>query len=56
MSMVVLGFYSGIYFGAMIKYVKDIVYLVGGFVLLVMIIYFLLKDISKVIGDRIERI
>ena len=40
LSMVVLGFYSGIYFGAMIKYVKDIVYLVGGFVLLVMIIYF----------------
>lgn len=56
LSMAVLGFYSGIYFGAMIKYVKDITYLIGGFVILVIIIYVLLRDVSRAVGKRIEKI
>ncbi len=54
--MTALGFYSGIYFGAMLKYVKDITYLIGGFVLLVIVIYVLLRDASRAVGKRIEKI
>ncbi|MGA2130311.1 MAG: VTT domain-containing protein [Candidatus Pacearchaeota archaeon] len=56
LSMTILGFYSGIYFSAMLKYVKDITYLIGGFVLLVIIIYVLLRDASRAVGKRIEKI
>lgn len=55
LSMTILGFYSGIYFVAMLKYVKDITYLIGGFVLLVVIIYILLRDTSRAVGKRIEK-
>ena len=56
LTMSLLGFYSGIYFTAVIRYVKDIFYLVGAIAVLVVVLYFLLRDAEKLIRDKLESI
>ena len=53
LSMVVLGFYSGIAFLTIAKYVKYVEYLIGGTVLLIIGIYFLVKFLSKKVSKKI---
>lgn len=54
--MAVLGFYSGIAFLTIAKYVKYIEYLIGGTVLLIVGVYFLFKFLSKRISKKIEKL
>jgi len=54
--MVVLGFYSGIAFLTIAKYVKYMEYLIGGTVILIALIFFLFRFLSKKIPSRIEEI
>jgi membrane protein DedA with SNARE-associated domain len=56
LSMTLLGFYSGVAFGTISKYVKYIEFTVGGTVLLIVGIYFLIKYLSGEISSRIKKI
>ena len=56
LSMVILGFYSGVAFLTIAKYVKYIEYLIGGTVLLIAIVFFFLRFVSKKVSNRIEKI
>jgi len=55
LSMVILGFYSGIAFLTIAKYVRYIEYVIGGTILLMVGVYFLIKFISNKVS-RIEKI
>lgn len=54
-AMGVLGFYSGIAFLTIAKYVKYIEYLIGGTILLGVGIYFLIKFASKKVSKRVGK-
>jgi len=56
LSMAVLGFYSGVAFLTIAKYVKYAEYLVGGTVLLIILVFYIIKFISKKISNRIGKI
>lgn len=56
LSMTLLGFYSGVAFGTISKYVKYIDFIIGGAVLLIIGIYFLIKYLSREISSKIEEI
>jgi membrane-associated protein len=56
LSVTLLGFYSGVAFGTISKYVKYIEFTVGGAVLLIIGIYFLIKYLSREISSKIEKI
>jgi putative Mn2+ efflux pump MntP len=55
-SMTILGFYSGLAFGTISKYVKYIELIIGAAVLLVIGVYFLMKYLNKKIAEKIEKI
>jgi membrane protein DedA with SNARE-associated domain len=54
--MVLLGFYSGVAFLTIAKYVKYIEYLIGGTVILITLLFFLFKFLYKKIPNRIAEI
>jgi membrane protein DedA with SNARE-associated domain len=54
--MIILGFYSGVAFLTIAKYVKYIEYLILGTILLVVLIFYIFKFISKKISSRLEKI
>lgn len=54
--MVLLGFYSGVAFLTIAKYVKYIEYLIGGTVVLITLVFFFFKFVSKKVSSRIEEI
>ncbi|MEK6945826.1 MAG: DedA family protein [Nanoarchaeota archaeon] len=54
--MTFLGFYSGVAFDSISKYVKYIEYIIGGAILLAVIVYFLMRLISQKIANKIEKI
>jgi membrane protein DedA with SNARE-associated domain len=54
--MVLLGFYSGVAFLTIAKYVKYMEYLIGGTVLLITLVFFLFRFVSKKVSNRIEKI
>ena len=56
LAMIVLGFYSGVAFLTIAKYVKYVEYLVGGTILLIVGVYFLIKFISKKVSNKIGKI
>jgi len=56
LSMAVLGFYSGVAFLTIAKYVKYAEYLVGGTVLLIILVFYIIKFLSKKISNRIGKI
>jgi membrane protein DedA with SNARE-associated domain len=54
--MTFLGFYSGVAFLAIAKYVKYLEYLIGITLILIIFIFYSVKFISKKLADRIEKI
>lgn len=54
--VVFLGFYSGVAFGIIAKYVKYMEFLVGGTILLIICVFLLVKFISKKISKKINGI
>ncbi len=54
--MTLLGFYSGMAFLAIAKYVKYLEYLIGATIFLVIITVFLVRFISKKLANKIEKI
>jgi len=55
-SMTLLGFYSGIAFNTISKYIQYIEFIIGGAVLLVIGAYFLIKYLSKKILKRLAKL
>lgn len=56
LTMVLLGFYSGVAFLTIAKFVKYAEYLIAGTILLIIGVVFLVKFISKKISSKIEKI
>jgi membrane protein DedA with SNARE-associated domain len=56
LSMSLLGFYSGVAFLTIAKYVKYIEYLIGGTILLAVLIFYIFKFISREITSKIKRV
>lgn len=54
--MIFLGFYSGVAFLTMAKYIKYAEYVLGGTILLLIAIFFLVKLLSKKISNKMEQI
>jgi membrane protein DedA with SNARE-associated domain len=54
--MVLLGFYSGVAFLTIARYVKYIEYLIGGTILLIILVFFFFRFVSKKVSNRIEKI
>lgn len=54
--IVSLGFYSGVAFLEIAKYVKYAEYLIAGTILLVVLVFYLVKFVSKKVANKIEKI
>lgn len=54
--LVFLGFYSGVAFEMIATYVKYIGYLIGGTILIIILVFLIVKFISKRVSNKIEEI
>ena len=54
--LVLLGFYSGVAFLTIAKYAKYIEYLILGTIILIALVFFLFRFVSKKVSNRIEKI
>lgn len=56
LTMTLLGFYSGIALGSLPKYIRGAEYVIIGVLLFAIIIYYLMKYVSKIIATKIEKL